>query len=184
MILQWYFYPGLSGLSEDFMQQLTQQLFEFLSGAGRELALFLVSMVPLIELRGSIPLGALFGMDWPTVFVISVVGNLLPVPFIVLFGRPLFRWLKSTRLLSGLSTRIENRLMAKSDNVTRYESIGLCLFVAVPLPGTGAWSGAAIAALLGMRMRPALLSITLGVLIAGVIMTVGSYGLLGFLNLF
>ena len=128
------------------MQQLTQQLFEFLSGAGRELALFLVSMVPLIELRGSIPLGALFGMDWPTVFVISVVGNLLPVPFIVLFGRPLFRWLKSTRLLSGLSTRIENRLMAKSDKVTRYESIGLCLFVAVPLPGTGAWSGAAIAA--------------------------------------
>lgn len=119
------------------MQQLTQQLFEFLSGAGRELALFLVSMVPLIELRGSIPLGALFGMDWPTVFVISVVGNLLPVPFIVLFGRPLFRWLKSTRLLSGLSTRIENRLMAKSDKVTRYESIGLCLFVAVPLPAPG-----------------------------------------------
>ena len=73
------------------------------------LIVFFISMVPLIELRGSIPLGALFGMDWPTVFVISVVGNLLPVPFIVLFGRPLFRWLKSTRLLSGLSTRIENR---------------------------------------------------------------------------
>lgn len=166
------------------MDQMVQQLFDFLSVAGRELALFIVSMVPLIELRGSIPLGAAFGMDWHIVFLISVIGNLLPVPFIIWFGRPLFGWLKTTRLLSGITKKYEAALMKKADKVTRYEAIGLCLFVGVPLPGTGAWSGAAIAALLNMRMKPALLSIAGGVLIAGVIMTVGSYGLLGFLSLF
>ena len=166
------------------MQQLIQQIFDFLAVAGQEVALFLVSMIPLIELRGSIPLGAALGMSWQSVFLISVIGNLIPVPFIILLVRPIFRWLKTTRIFSGFTTRIENRLLSKADKVTRYEVIGLCLFVAVPLPGTGAWSGAGIAALLGMRMRPALLSISCGVLIAGVIMTVGSYGLLGVLKLF
>lgn len=165
------------------MQSLIQQAFDFFSGAGREVALFIVSMIPLIELRGSIPLGAAMGMPWYAVFFISLVGNLLPVPFIVWLGRPIFKWLKSTRLLSGLTTRIENRLMKKADKVTRYEVIGLCLFVAVPLPGTGAWSGAAIAALLGMRMKPAILSITCGVIIAGIIMTIASYGVVGILQL-
>ena len=166
------------------MQQLIQQLFDFFSGAGKEVALFIVSMIPLIELRGSIPLGAAMGMAWPPVFLISIVGNLLPVPFIIWLGRPLFRWLKSTRLLSGVTTRYEQKLLSKADKVTRYETIGLCLFVGVPLPGTGAWSGAALAALLGMPMKNALCSITLGVLAAGVLMTVGSYGLLGFFSLF
>ena len=161
-----------------------QQIFDFFSGAGREVALLIVSMTPLIELRGSIPLGAALGMEWPGVCLISVVGNLLPVPFIVLFGRPLFKWLKSTRLLSGITAKYEAKLMSKADKVTRYETIGLCLFVGIPLPGTGAWSGAALAALLGLRMKNALLAITGGVLIAGVIMTAGAYGLLGFLRLF
>ena len=161
-----------------------QQIFDFFSGAGREVALLIFSMTPLIELRGSIPLGAALGMEWPVVFLISVVGNLLPVPFIVLFGRPLFKWLKSTRLLSGITAKYEAKLMSKADKVTRYETIGLCLFVGIPLPGTGAWSGAALAALLGLRMKNALLAITGGVLIAGVIMTAGAYGLLGFLRLF
>ena len=166
------------------MEQLMQQIFDFFSVAGRETAQFIVSMIPLIELRGSIPLGAAMGMDWHLVFLISIAGNLLPVPFIVWFGRPLFKWLKSTKLLSGVTNWYEQKLLQKADKVTRYEAIGLCLFVGVPLPGTGAWSGAAIAALLGMRMKPAILSIAAGVLIAGVIMTVASYGLLQFISLF
>ena len=127
------------------MEQLMQQIFDFFSVAGRETALFIVSMIPLIELRGSIPLGAAMGMDWHLVFLISIAGNLLPVPFIVWFGRPLFKWLKSTKLLSGVTNWYEQKLLQKADKVTRYEAIGLCLFVGVPLPGTGAWSGAAIA---------------------------------------
>ena len=165
------------------MEQLIRQL-DFLSVAGRETALFLVSMVPLIELRGSIPLGAVLGMDWHTVFVISIIGNLLPVPFILWLGRPIFAWLKRTRLLNGLVSRYEQRLLGKADQVTRYETIGLCLFVGIPLPGTGAWSGALLAALLGMRMKLALLSIAGGVLIAGVIMTCGAYGVLNVLGMY
>ena len=165
------------------MNQLMDRLFEFLSVAGKEVALFIVSMVPLIELRGSIPLGAALGMPWYTVLVISLIGNLIPVPFIIWFGRPLFKWLKQTKLLSGITHKVETRLMKKADKVTKYELIGLCLFVAVPLPGTGAWSGAAIAALLGMRMLPSFISIALGVVIAGVIMTLGSYGVLGAISL-
>lgn len=123
------------------MEHLMQQLFDFLSAAGREVALFIVSMVPLIELRGSIPLGAALGMPWYTVFLISIVGNLLPVPFILLLGRPIFQWLKTTRLLSGFAARYEKRLMSKADKVTRYETIGLCMFVGIPVPGTGAGWG-------------------------------------------
>lgn len=97
------------------MDQLIDRLFEFLSVAGKEVALFIVSMVPLIELRGSIPLGAALGMPWYTVLVISLIGNLIPVPFIIWFGRPLFKWLKQTKLLSGITHKVETRLMKKAD---------------------------------------------------------------------
>lgn len=166
------------------MEQLTQQLFDFLSGAGKEAALFIVSMIPLIELRGAVPLGALMGMEWWKVFAISVVGNLIPVPFVLLLGRPIFGWLKKTRLLSGFAHWYENKLLSKADKVRRYEAIGLCLFVGIPLPGTGAWSGAVLAALLDLRMRSALLAIAGGVVLAGIIMTLGAYGVVGFFSLF
>lgn len=154
-----------------------QNIFNFFSFLGREGALFIVSMVPLIELRGSILLGAAMKMNWLSVYIICVLGNMLPIPFIVLFGKKLIGWLKTTRLFSGLTHKIEARLMRQADKVTKYSLIGLCLFVAVPLPGTGAWSGAAIAALLDMKMKHAFISIAIGVLIAGAIMTIGSYGL-------
>lgn len=158
---------------------MAKQVFDYFLGAGQDVALFLISMIPLIELRGSIPLGAMLDMPWYTVFFISLIGNLLPIPFIILFVRPIFDWLKKTRLFHGLATKLENKLLSKADRVTRYEVIGLMIFVAVPLPGTGAWSGAGIAALLGMRLRPALLSIAAGVVIAGIIMTLASYGAVG-----
>ena len=155
---------------------MLEQIFEFFLGAGREAALFIISMIPLIELRGSIPFGAALGMPWYMVFLISVIGNLLPIPFLILFVRPVFAWLKRRSLFSGIVARLENKLISKASKVTQYEVIGLTLFVAIPLPGTGAWSGAGIAALLGRRLRHALPSIAAGVLIAGCIMTAASYG--------
>ena len=152
-----------------------EQLFSWLS---KEVTLFLVSMVPLVELRGSIPLGAALGLDWVSVFGLSIIGNLLPVPFIILFGQKIFEWLKKSRFFSKYAIAYENRLMKKAEGVMKYSAMGLCLFVAVPLPGTGAWSGAVIAILLNMRMKYALPSIALGVVIAGAIMTAGSYGIL------
>lgn len=161
-----------------------QTVFDFFSGMGEEFALFVVSMIPIIELRGAIPLGASMEMDWLTVYAVSVTGNLLPVPFIMLFGRRVLGWLKSTRLFSRLAHWGEAHLMKKADRVMRYSALGLLLFVMVPIPGTGAWSGAALAVLLNMRMKYALPSIFLGVLSAGAIMTAGAYGLLGAISLF
>ena len=103
-----------------------------------------------------------------------------------LLARPIFAWLKTTRLLAGFTQKVEDQLMKKADKVTvqKYSAVGLFLFVAIPLPGTGAWSGSLIAALLDVKMRYALPAVIAGVFAAGVIMTVASYGLLGAIQLF
>lgn len=149
-----------------------------------ELWVFFISMVPLIELRGAVPVGTALGMNWIRVMIIAIAGNLVPIPFIITFGEKVFAWLRGTKWLSGIFSKYEARLMEKSEEVTKYSLMGLCLFVAVPLPGTGAWSGAAIAVLLNMRMRYAFCSIALGVLIAAVIMTLVSSGVFGAIRFF
>ena len=143
-------------------------------------------MIPFIELRGSIIFGAAMGIPWQHAFLVSFLGNILPVPFLILLARPIFTWLKTTRLLAGFTQKVEDRLMKKADKVTvqKYSAVGLFLFVAIPLPGTGAWSGSLIAALLDVKMRYALPAVIAGVFAAGVIMTVASYGLLGAIQLF
>lgn len=161
-----------------------QELFDSLSFAGQEWALLIVSMIPLIELRGAIILGAAMNMPWLEVFIISVLGNLLPVPFIIKFGEALIEWLKSTPLFSRIARKYELKLRRKSKKIMKYSAIGLCLFVAIPFPGTGAWSGAAIAALLNMRMKYAFTAIATGILIAGTLMTIGSYGTIHVMGLF
>lgn len=168
------------------MDQIIQRIFDFFLFGGKDFALFIISMIPLIELRGSIIFGAAMGIPWQHAFLVSFLGNILPVPFLILLARPIFAWLKTTRLLAGFTQKVEDRLMKKADKVTvqKYSAIGLFLFVAIPLPGTGAWSGSLIAALLDVKMRYALPAVIAGVFAAGVIMTVASYGLLGAIQLF
>ena len=161
------------------MDQIIQRIFDFFLFGGKDFALFIISMIPLIELRGSIIFGAAMGIPWQHAFLVSFLGNILPVPFLILLARPIFAWLKTTRLLAGFTQKVEDRLMKKADS-----AIGLFLFVAIPLPGTGAWSGSLIAALLDVKMRYALPAVIAGVFAAGVIMTVASYGLLGAIQLF
>ncbi len=137
----------------------------------------LVSMVPMVELRLSIPMGCGMGLPAWQVYIAAVVGNMLPVPFIVLFIRRIFDFLrKHWAWLGRLVDRIEARAMKKSDRVRQFEILGLMLFVAIPLPGTGAWTGGLIAALLDIRLKRSIPTIFLGVLIAGAIMTAVSYG--------
>ncbi|WP_345941589.1 COG2426 family protein [Intestinimonas butyriciproducens] len=168
------------------MDQIIQRIFDFFLFGGRDFALFIISMIPFIELRGSIIFGAAMGIPWQHAFLVSFLGNIFPVPFLILLARPIFTWLKTTRLLAGFTQKVEDRLMKKADKVTvqKYSAVGLFLFVAVPLPGTGAWSGSLIAALLDIKMRYALPAVIAGVFAAGVIMTVASYGLLGAIQLF
>ena len=168
------------------MDQIIQRIFDVFLFGGKDFALFIISMIPFIELRGSIIFGAAMGIPWQHAFLVSFLGNILPVPFLILLARPIFAWLKTTRLLAGFTQKVEDQLMKKADKVTvqKYSAVGLFLFVAIPLPGTGAWSGSLIAALLDVKMRYALPAEIAGVFAAGVIMTVASYGLLGAIQLF
>lgn len=142
-------------------------------------AVFIVSMIPLIELRGSVIVGTAFGLPWLNVLLLSLLGNLIPIPFILVFGEKLIAWLKKVPLFSKLTHWYEARLMSKSDTIQKYCFYGLWLFVGIPLPGTGAWSGSVIAALLDIPPKKAFTAVACGVLTAGIIMTIGSRGIAG-----
>jgi uncharacterized membrane protein len=144
---------------------------------GKLLTTFLIAMVPVIELRGAIPVATAEGVPLVPAIVTAVIGNLIPVPFIILFVRKVFAWMRGrNEKLNAFVTRLENRAMSKADSVQKYEFWGLALFVAIPLPGTGAWTGALIAALLDMQPLKAFLSVALGVIGAGFIVAFVSYG--------
>ena len=133
----------------------------------------LVSMIPVVELRGGIPFGvASLGLPYPAAFVAAVMGNLLPVPFIIVYIRRIFQWMRRRMpRLDGMVDGLERKAHLKGRKVSRYKYLGLTIFVAIPLPGTGAWTGALVAAFLDMPLRRALPSIALGVVLAGCIMT-------------
>lgn len=136
-----------------------------------------MAMVPVVELRGAIPYGVLAGLSVPTAFILAVVGNLVPIPVLVVFTRKVFEWLRG--ISAGLD-RVVSRLEAKAEKnkevVLKYQFWGLVILVAIPLPGTGAWTGALVAAMMDMRLKRAMPAITLGVFIAGVIVTTLTYG--------
>lgn len=159
-------------------------LFNCLLGAGRELAVVIISMVPLVELRGAVPLGVAIGMPVYELYPLSILGNMIPIPFLLFFGEKILDWVCTLRPFTKFATAYKNKLVSKTDQVTKYARIGLFLFVAVPLPGTGAWSGALIATILKMPKAKALFSILCGVITAGIIMLLASHGVLGVVNLF
>ena len=144
-----------------------------------ELVIFLVSMIPILELRGGLIVASLLHVDMWTAIPICIIGNIIPVPFILLLITKIFAAMKKTKLFGGMVTALERRAMGKSERIQKGEFIGLMLFVGIPLPGTGAWTGSLIAALLGIKNRKAVPAILLGILSATVIMCVVSYGILG-----
>ena len=150
---------------------------------GEMLLTLLVSMIPIIELRGGVPFGVALGLPVQQAFAAALVGNLIPVPFIILFVRRVFYWIRTgIPKLGSMVDRLEQKAWSKSDKVQKYELWGLLLFVAIPLPGTGAWTGALIAALMDMQLKRAVPVITLGVLIAGMIVTSLTYGVVSILG--
>lgn len=143
----------------------------------KELTVFIISMMPILELRGGILAAYALNLDMIWAFFICLVGTLLPIPFILLFIRQILEWMKNTRFVK-LVHRLEAKAEKKSAKINRYKTLGLFIFVAIPLPGTGAWTGALVAALMGMRFKSAMLSIALGTLAADIVMCLFSYGLL------
>ena len=146
---------------------------------GKMTMTFLISMLPVVELRLGLPYGIAIGLDYPLALLSAIVGNLLPVPFIILFIKNVLSFLRQKiAKLDGFITRIEERAHLKSEVVKKYGAIGLCLLVAIPLPGTGAWTGALVAALMGMELKRAMPTIVVGVLIAAAIMTGVTFGVI------
>ncbi len=138
----------------------------------KELAVILLSIIPIAELRFAIPFAVLkYGMHPALAFLYACIGNLLPVPFIILFIRKIFDWMKKFAFLRKIAVKLEERGASKQETVKKYKFWGLFIFVAIPLPGTGAWTGGLIAALMNMRLKDALPSITLGVITAGIVVT-------------
>ena len=159
------------------LQSLSTFLHETV--AGKLLLTTLISLIPVVELRGGIPAGVAMGLPIPAAAAAAVLGNNLPVPFVILFIRRVFRWIRvHIPRLGGLVDRLEAQAYAKmsKQNMLRRQRLGLLLFVAIPLPGTGAWTGALIAALMDLRLKNAVPVIFLGTVIAGLIMTALTYG--------
>lgn len=142
------------------------------TGAGRFVFTLLVSMIPVTELRVGVPFGVGLGLPYWQAFTAAVIGNILPAPFIIVYIRRILQWMRRRfPRLDGVVTALERKAHLKGRKVSRYKYLGLILFVGIPLPGTGAWTGSLAAAFLDMPLRQAIPSIIAGVLLAGLIMT-------------
>lgn len=145
--------------------------------SGKSLLTFFMAMLPIVELRGAIPVGTALGLSVRYSFFLAVLGNLIPVPFIIVFVRRVLTWLQTkSEWLDKLINKKLEKTMQQSSIIYKWELLGLAIFVAIPLPGTGAWTGALLAALLDLRLKNAFPAIAVGVLIAGIIISIITYG--------
>lgn len=153
---------------------MANEIIGFFQGACPPwLCILIISMIPIVELRGAIPIAMLaMGMPWYEAFLIAVIGNIIPIPFIIWFIRPLFNQLKKIKTFKKIVDWQERKIEKGADKVMKNVKIGLFTFVAIPLPGTGAWTGSMIASFLNLNNKKAFLPVALGVVCAGVIITV------------
>ena len=167
-------------------ETLVQWFVTHLGGkAAKELIIFIISMIPILELRGGILAAGPAFLNIPTwrAIPICLVGNLIPIPFILLLIRHVLEWMKKVPCFRGIALWLERKAMSKKGQIEKYEFWGLVLFVGIPLPGTGAWTGSLIAALLGVKFRKAFPAVVLGICMATVIMWFISYVILGGVHL-
>ena len=158
-------------------ETLASTLAELFKGGGKEVAIFIISLLPILELRGGLIAARILGVEFIKAFIICYIANILPVPFILLFINYLFnkmsKWKPTKKIVDWLS----NKTLKKKDQINKYGYFGLFLFVGIPLPGTGAWTGALLAILLNLDKKKSFITIALGVLAAGIIMSLLSYGI-------
>ncbi len=143
---------------------------------GKIICTFFISMVPVIELRGALPIGVGMGLPPWGALCVSIVGNMVPVPFIILFIRKILNWMKKFEHFRRIAERLEAKAERQGDKLVKYAELGLFLLVAIPLPGTGAWTGSLVAALFDIRLKSAVPIIFAGVLAAGLLVFFITYG--------
>ena len=162
------------------MQNLVQKIVDlFGSGMGKEIVVFIISMLPILELRGGLLAAYILNLNFIPAYIISILGNCLPIPFVLLFLDKIFNWLKNFKTTKKIVVKLENKILSKKEKIEKYGYWGLLLFVGIPLPGTGAWTGAGLAVLLRLDRKKSSLVIFLGVILASIIMSIISYGILG-----
>ncbi len=145
----------MEGIMEKLAAAFAVTLGRYVS---KEAVVFIISMVPILELRGGLIVSKLLEVPITTAIPLCIIGNIIPIPFILLFIKQIFKWMKKIKLFRGLVERLEAKAMGKSDSIKKYEFWGLVLFVGIPLPGTGAWTGSLIAALLDVDFKKAVLA--------------------------
>ena len=158
-------------------ETLASTLAELFKGGGKEVAIFIISLLPILELRGGLIAARILGVEFIKAFIICYIANILPVPFILLFINWIFnkmsKWKPTKKIVDWLS----NKTLKKKDQIDKYGYFGLFLFVGIPLPGTGAWTGSLLAILLNLDKKKSFITIAIGVLAAGIIISLLSYGI-------
>ncbi len=166
------------------VENLVESIVQLFSGIsnipfGKELTIFFISCLPILELRGGILAASLLHVNPTLAFLICFIGNILPIPFILWFITPIFNRLKKWKKIEPMITKLENKALSKKEQIEKLQFWGLFFFVGIPLPGTGAWTGTLIASMIDMDKKKALVASILGVVLAGIIMMIMSYGILG-----
>ena len=167
------------------MESIINSIIKLFSGLtalkfGKELIVFIISILPILELRGGLIAASLLNVSPLTGYIVSIIGNTLPVPFILLFINKILDWMGKSKIkwMNKLSKWLDKKARKNKDSIEKYGYLGLTLFVGVPLPGTGAWTGCLAASVLNMDKKKSFISIMLGIIMASIIMMLISYGLL------
>lgn len=165
------------------VEQLVEAIINIFGGLksipfGSEILVFIISLMPILELRGGLIAAALLDLNPVTSYIISIIGNVLPVPFILWFINAILKWMRGSKHFKGIANWLDEKVQKHKNKIEKYGFWGLVLFVGIPLPGTGAWTGCLIAAVLEMDRKKAFLAALLGILMASVIMMLVSFGLL------
>ena len=168
------------------MESLVNAIINLFNGIlalkfGKELVVFIISLMPILELRGGLLAASLLHLNPVRAYIVSIIGNILPVPFILLFICKIIEWMEKCKIKSfnKFAKWLRKKVDKHKGQIEKYGYFGLTLFVGVPLPGTGAWTGCLIASLLKMNRKKAFISTMLGVIMASIIMMIISYGILG-----
>ncbi len=163
-------------MEEESLENLVKAIIDLLGGIPSELIIFIISLFPILELRGGLIAASILHVDMWKAIPICIAGNILPIPFILLFIEKIFEWLKNTKLVKMIDL-LEEKAEKNAKKIMEHKNLGLLLFVGVPLPGTGAWTGSLVAALFHFKLKDASLSILGGIIMATVIMCLISYGI-------
>ncbi len=143
---------------------------------GKELLVFVISLMPILELRGGLLAAALLGLDPIPSYIISIIGNILPIPFILLLINKILEWMRKSKHFSGIANWLDKKVEKNKGQIEKYGYLGIVIFVGIPLPGTGAWTGSLIASVLEMDRKKTFIAVLLGVIIASIIMMILSFG--------